>query len=109
MSESPEFVVITSTSDQVDILKKIARQLVMDRCAACIQISGPITSVFNWDGRVDTVEEYSCAIKTTADKKEQVVQIILEMHNYSEPQILVLPVIDGSDSFLQWIRESVAE
>ena len=102
-----EFILVRTTSNDVAILQKIGRQLVLERLAACVQISGPLQSQFYWEGKIDMVEEWSCSVKTTRDAWQRVQQTIQEMHNYDTPEIVVVPIIDGSASYLNWIRENI--
>ena len=109
MSDSKtELILVRTTSSDVAVLKKIGRQLVLERLAACAQVAGPIESQFYWEGKIDTVEEWSCSIKTTTEAWPRVRQTILEMHNYDTPEIVVVPIIDGSEAYLNWVRENVS-
>ncbi len=104
-----EFILVQTTSSEVAVLEKIARQLILERFAACVQISGPITSHFSWEGKIDSTSEWLCSIKTTRKAWRRIEQTILEMHNYDLPEIIALPIIDGSTTYLEWLRENVSE
>ncbi len=83
--------------------QKVANAIVGQRLASCVQIIGPITSTYWWQGAMETAEEWLCLIKTRQDLYERVEQAIRENHPYDEPEILALPVLAGSKSYLQWI------
>ena len=100
-------VVVTTTSDDRAVLEKISYQLVESGLAACVQISGPITSCYIWDGKVENSDEWSCAIKTSLEKFEKLQDVVLRLHNYDEPQLVAVPVLKGSNGYLQWMRESL--
>ncbi len=107
MNASTEFIVVTTTSDQANVVHEIARQVVDRHLAACAQVGGPLTSYFRWECRVDRADEWTCSVKTTWGAWPQVCKLIRSLHNYQEPQIIALPILDGSPSYLQWIRDSV--
>ena len=102
------FILVQTTSNSVEVLKKIARLLVEKRLAACVQIGGPLESYFRWEGKTDSAKEWLCSIKTTKETWPQVREAIQELHNYDTPEIIVLPIVDGSDSYLKWVRDNVA-
>ncbi|WP_148688153.1 divalent-cation tolerance protein CutA [Methanopyrus sp.] len=96
------FVVVYSTAGDEDEAKRIARKLVEEGLAACVNI-WPIRSVYEWDGELCEDEEYALLVKTTAKRAEDVVDKILELHSYETPAVLILPVFGGFEGFLEWI------
>ncbi|QEG24207.1 divalent-cation tolerance protein CutA [Mariniblastus fucicola] len=100
-------VIVSTTADAEDLLERIANALLENRLAACCQISGPIKSVYRWDGKVESSSEHACSIKTVSDHVDTVIKTIGELHSYDEPEIVVTPIIGGSDSYLKWIFDSV--
>lgn len=101
-------VVVSTTADKKSLLEKIARELVEQKLAACCQIGGPIQSIYRWNDKVDSAEEYLFSIKTTTARANEVVARIKELHCYDEPEIIVTPIVGGSESYLKWIGDSVA-
>lgn len=99
--------VVTTTAQKADA-EKIAAALVERRLAACVQISGPIVSCYRWKGALERAEEWVCTIKTTAAAYPRVEQAIRQLHPYEVPEILALPVLAGSASYLAWLNEEVA-
>lgn len=97
--------IITTTARPEDA-QAIAAYLVEQGLAACAQISGPITSVYRWQGRVETAQEWQCVIKTRAALYVQVEQAIRARHPYETPEILATPVVYGSAAYLDWLAES---
>jgi len=95
--------ILTTTPDK-DLALRIANALVEARLAACVQISGPIESVYRWQGRVESATEWQCMIKTTRDRYLAVEQAICGLHTYKVPEILALPVVEGHLDYLQWLR-----
>lgn len=99
-----EFIQINTTSDQKETLQTIGNALIRRRLAACVQIGGPVKSIYRWQGQVESAEEWICSIKTTSENWSAVERVIRDHHNYDEPQIICLPIILGSASYLQWVR-----
>lgn len=94
--------VITTTETKSDALA-IARAVVEKRLAACVQIIGPITSTYWWQGEIETAEEWLCVIKSRQDLYEQLGAAIREVHPYDVPEILAVPVVAGSKDYLRWL------
>ena len=98
-----DFIQIMTAIGSKQDAQKVANAIVGQRLAACVQVIGPITSTYWWQGAMETAEEWLCLIKTRQDLYERVEQAIRENHPYDEPEILALPVLAGSKSYLQWI------
>jgi periplasmic divalent cation tolerance protein len=98
---------IITTTDSRAAAEHIARTLVEQRLAACVQIGGPVTSVYRWQGQVECAEEWTCTIKTTADRYRDVEAQIRTHHTYAEPEILQMSIPGGSDTYLAWLRQQV--
>mgnify|MGYP002624115528 CR=1 FL=1 len=95
--------VVTTVGSQADA-QAIARGLIEQRLAACVQVSGPITSVYRWEGKVETSEEWYCIAKTVRDLYSQVESAIFDLHSYDEPEIIATAVVAGSPGYLDWVR-----
>jgi len=100
-------VVIFVTAGSRDECKKIARHLVETRLAACVNISQPIESVYRWQGQIAEEEEFLLIIKSTRELFPEIKTEISKIHSYHTPEIICLPIIDGSRNYLQWISDSV--
>lgn len=100
--------VITTTATKADA-QAIADGLVEARLAGCVQIVGPITSTYRWQGEVQRDEEWLCLIKSRDDLCDEIEAAIQGSHPYDVPEILVLPVIDGSESYLAWLRDELRQ
>ena len=98
--------VATTTGSKPDA-EGIAAALVQVRLAACVQIFGPVTSCYRWQGQVETAEEWLCTIKTTQEAYPRVEQKIRELHSYEEPEIIAVPIVAGSPGYLQWLNEAL--
>jgi len=98
-----EYIQVLTTVENKADAEKIARNLVEKRLAACIQIVGPLTSYFQWQGKLDTAVEYLCLIKSRDDRFAELEEAIKDLHPYEVPEILAFPVIKGSKDYLDWI------
>ena len=104
-----EFVQVTTTVSAFDDAERIALALVQKRLAACTQIVGPITSIYRWQGEVETASEYLCLIKTRRSLYDAVEAAIREMHPYELPEITRTPITGGSSGYLGWLREETEQ
>ena len=98
---------VVTTTDNRELAETIARSLIEQKLAACAQISSPIESVYRWQGKIDTSQEWSCTIKTHRAIYEKVEAAIRQLHTYDEPEIIALPIVAGSEGYLDWLTESV--
>jgi len=103
---SGNFVEVHTTCGSEQEAKTIAASIVEKRLAACAQVL-PISSVYRWKGKIETGDEWLCIIKTTYECYPSVRDAILLMHSYECPQIVVLSILDGSDDYLNWIKDEV--
>ena len=88
---------------------RIAEVLVERRLAACVQVVGPITSRYRWEGAVEEEREWQCLAKTTRDAYEAVEAAIREVHSYDEPEIIATPIVAGSAGYLAWVDKNVGD
>ncbi len=103
-----EFIQIVTTTGTQEVVREIASALVELRLAACVQIVGPIESVYRWQGKVETATEWQCWIKTRRELFQKVEQAIRDRHSYDVPEILAMPVLEGSDPYLEWLADETA-
>ena len=100
-------IVILVTAANPDEGRKIARHLVEAQLAACVNVCPAIESVYRWQGQ--TLEEGECLliIKSAGALFAEIESEILRLHSYQTPEIICLPIVEGSRKYLQWISESV--
>ena len=99
----PDFLEVITTASTEEEAMRIAESLVTARLAGCVQVEGPVTSVYRWQGEVETAQEWRCSIKTRADLFAEVEQAIRAEHSYSIPQIIALPIVAASVPYVQWL------
>ena len=90
-----------------DAAAGIARAVVEERLAACVNIVPAIRSIYAWDGALQDDEEQLAILKTTADRFDELRTRLLQLHPYSVPEIIAMPVADGHLAYLGWVRDSV--
>jgi len=100
-------VVILVTTASLREAKNIARHLVDARLAACVNISQPVRSIYRWEGKIADEKEYLLLIKSSRDLFPEIKAAISKIHSYHTPEIICLPIIDGSRNYLQWVGDSV--
>ncbi|MEA2686528.1 MAG: periplasmic divalent cation tolerance protein [Actinomycetota bacterium] len=98
-----ELVQVQTAAGSRDEADAIAAALVDSRLAACVQVVGPITSRYWWDGAVQVAEEWLCLAKTAADRYPEVEAAIRARHSYDVPEIFALSIVAGSPSYLDWV------
>jgi periplasmic divalent cation tolerance protein len=97
-----KIVVLTTCASQEEA-EKIARHLVQKRVAACVSANAGVTSVYHWQGRMEESKEVALAIKTRRGLFPQVLEELRRVHSYEVPEVLALPVVEGSPSYLDWM------
>ena len=102
-----QYLQILTTAATPEEAARIARALVEERLAACVQVLGPITSTYRWKGAIETSQEWQCWIKTRRVLYEQVEQAIRRLHSYEVPEVLAIPVVAGSRDYLAWLDGEV--
>lgn len=96
--------VFTTIPDKQDG-NKISKALIGKRLAACVQIGGPIKSVYRWKGKVETEREWVCIIKTRESLYEKVEKIIKAIHPYEIPEIIASPITRANRDYLKWLSK----
>lgn len=96
--------VFTTTNSKEEALK-IANALINKRLAACVQLVGPITSVYSWKGKNGTAKEWLCIIKSKKPLYPRIEKMIKSIHTYSLPEITTFK-IEGSKEYLAWIEKA---
>ncbi len=93
----------------VDDARSIARAIVEARVAACVNVVPRVESVYWWDGAVQEGDEVGLIAKTRADRVEAVIARVKELHSYSCPCVVALPIVAGNPDYLAWIAAEVPE
>jgi periplasmic divalent cation tolerance protein len=99
--------IVLSTAGSEDEARKIAHHLVEHHLAACVNMVPGIESIYRWQGKTESSQEWLLLIKTTAEKFPGVRDAILELHSYELPECIAISVEDGSAEYLEWIAGSL--
>ena len=102
-----EYIQVTTTADTKETAEKIATVLVQKRLAACVQIVGPISSVYWWKGKVEKTNEWLCIVKTRKNLYEAVEASIKANHTHEVPEIIAVPIVEGSKGYISWLDEEL--
>lgn len=102
--EVESYIQVVTTTDKKEDAEKIAFSLVEKKIAACVQIVGPITSIYRWKGNIETAEEWQCVIKSRKNLYDEIEKAIKSVHSYEVPEIMAVPIVAGSGDYLEWLR-----
>jgi periplasmic divalent cation tolerance protein len=97
-------LLVLSTCPDVDTAERLARALVEGRLAACVNVVGPVKSVYRWRDAVETAGELLLLIKTPADRYPALEHALRALHPYEVPEIVAVPVERGLNDYLTWVR-----
>jgi periplasmic divalent cation tolerance protein len=107
MTSPTECILVLTTLPAAHDAASLARALVEERLAACVNILAEMRSVYRWQGAVEQETERQVLIKTTHHRAAALERRLRELHPYELPEVIVLPIVDGSEAYLRWVRESV--
>jgi periplasmic divalent cation tolerance protein len=97
------------TLPNTEAARALARKLVEERLAACVNIVPGVVSIYSWEGAIHEDGEVLCLIKTSPDCFEQLRARVLELHPYEVPEVLAFAVDDGSRDYLDWVRRNTRQ
>ena len=101
------FYIFFVTVPNIEEGKRIAKILVENRLAACVNIIQKIFSIYWWKGKIEEDNEHLLLIKTTDEKKEILIKEIIKVHSYDTPECIGFKIDRGSEKYLNWIKENV--
>lgn len=96
-------IVVLSTCDSQEQAARLARHLVEQRLAACVNILPQVRSFYRWNEKVEDSGEWMLVIKSRRDLFPALCAEIEKMHSYEVPEIIALPVVEGSEAYLGWL------
>lgn len=105
-SEAKLLQVVTTCGTREEA-ERIGEALVAARLAGCVQIHSPITSIYRWQGQIERSEECLLMVKTVPQMFDAVAVAIRQQHSYQTPQIIGLPIVEGSEDYVAWLRAQV--
>ena len=100
-----ELRLVLVTAPDPAVAEGLARSLVEERLAACVNVVPGLRSVYRWQGRVEAADELLLLVKTRADRAAALAARVRELHPYELPEVVELPVLGGSPAYLDWLRK----
>jgi periplasmic divalent cation tolerance protein len=100
---SSDHVIVASTTNNEEAARALAAGAIEAKLGACAQVVGPVTSVFRWEGKVQTEQEWRVEIKTAADRVAALTEHIKAEHSYDVPEIIATAITGGSAEYLSWL------
>jgi len=101
---STEFVLILVTAADSAEAELISQTLVEKKLIACCNIVNPVFSIFHWKGKIDRETEVLLILKSVKNHFEQIANEVQKLHSYETPEIIAIPIIAGSEDYLNWIK-----
>ena len=102
-----QFRIVLTTASSRDEAKRIAKALVEERLAACVNLVGGVESIYRWQGKVEEAAEVLLLIKTNVEKLEALETAVRRLHSYEVPEFLIFEVNGGSAAYLKWLDDSL--
>ena len=107
MVENKQYIVVFVTAKDISQARKIAQDLLEEKLIACANIMDGVQSFFWWKGKINESSEVMLALKTRRDLFDRIVSRVRSLHIYDTPEVIALPIVDGSPDYLKWIDSSV--
>jgi periplasmic divalent cation tolerance protein len=104
-----EFAIVLTTMPDDDRADELARTLIAERLAACVNVHGPMVSTYRWKETVEQATERQLVIKTTRDRLAALQQRLRDLHPYELPELIVIPIDGGSEAYLRWLSQETQE
>ncbi len=105
MTHGEHAIVFTTLPCEMDI-ETFATTLLDEHLAACVNVLPPMDSIYRWKGGVERERERQVLLKTTMARVDSLTARIAQLHPYEVPELLVMPVIGGSDAYLKWVSDA---
>ena len=106
--EAGALCVVLSTAPSDGVARRIARAVVEERLAACVNLVPGVTSIYRWSGAVQEDSEVLMVMKTRAERVGELAARVRALHEYALPEVIALPVEAGSEDYLRWVRAETA-
>ena len=101
------YVVVLITTPSREEAERIARDLLSKKLAACVNMVSDVKSLFWWEEKIDEANESLLVIKTRLDQMKELIESVKQIHSYTVPEIIALPIITGNTRYLEWINQTI--
>ena len=105
--QKSQFIQVQFTIDDKTLAEEIAEKLLEEKLAACVQILGPMTSIYRWKNNIDEEQEFLCLIKTKSDLFDKLKKEIKSLHPYEVPEIIAIECSEVDDRYYSWLINSL--
>jgi len=105
MALDADYVLVLCTAPTADVATELARGLVAEKLAACVNFFAQVSSVYTWKGVLEQQQEVQLLIKTRRERYADVERWLVEHHPYEVPEVVAIPIQAGSAQYLAWLRE----
>jgi periplasmic divalent cation tolerance protein len=100
-----EYIIVYITASSEEEAGKIAKALLEAKLAACVNIVNNVRSIYRWEGKIEAGSEVLMIVKSRRELFRRLRDAVKKLHSYSVPEVVALPVIEGSEDYLNWLRE----
>ncbi len=104
-----EALVVYITAPTEEEAAKIAKILVEDRLAGCVNIVKDIRSIYSWQGKLEDEKEVLMIVKTRLELFRALTSKVKELHSYTVPEIIAMPIVDGSEEYINWLQKATRQ
>ncbi len=98
-------IVVFITASNEDEAARIAKAVIEAKLAGCVNIIKNIRSIYSWQGKVEDETEVLMIVKTQKSLFDSLMKKVKELHSYTIPEIIAIPIVEGSEDYLKWLRE----
>ncbi len=104
-----EALVVYITAPNEEEAAKIAKILVEERLAGCVNIVKDIRSIYSWQGKLEDEKEVLMIVKTRLKLFSALTSKVKELHSYTVPEVIAMPIVDGSEEYIKWLKEATSQ
>jgi len=103
-----DFLIVSTSTATKEDAQRIAQAVLEPHLAACVQVVGPVSSSYWWQGKLETSEEWLCLIKTSMAHYPELEQAVLTAHPYEVPELVAVSIEAGSSAYLKWLGQELS-
>ena len=100
--------IVFVTADKARDIKKITDALLKERTAACVNVTGPVSSVYRWKGKIEKASEKLMIIKAPKANVKKIISTVKELHSYETPEIIAVDIAAGNPEYIKWIFDETS-
>jgi periplasmic divalent cation tolerance protein len=104
-----EALVVYISAPNEEEAAKIAKILVEERLAGCVNIIKDIRSIYSWQGKLEDEKEVLMIVKTRLELFSALTSKVKELHSYTVPEVIAMPIVDGSEEYIKWLKEATTQ